>query len=122
MTSSPRGNILLRVITRGPCGIRFTLALRLFLRSSGRSAPGSVAAPRLAVYLNMGTLIDLPVFSVWPGLAGVEALAYLKEAGFEGTQDGDPADCRRVGTGSTASGRVDRPGEAELLARKFKDQ
>jgi hypothetical protein len=82
---------------------------------------GSNQPPRLKVYLNLGTLTDLPSFSVWPRLQGAESMAYLKEAGFEGTQGGDPELCRRAGIASTASGRVDTIGEADALARKFKD-
>jgi hypothetical protein len=81
---------------------------------------GSTAGPRMKIYLNLGTLTDLPESSIWPKLTGAEAMAYLKEAGFEGTQDGNAADCRKAGIGSTASGRVDRLGDAEALARKFK--
>src|SRR3954465_11615521 len=82
---------------------------------------GSSHPPRLKVYLNLGTLVDLPSFSTWPRLQGAEAMASLKEAGFEGAQDGDPELCRRAGIGSTASGRVDAVGDAEALAKKFKD-
>src|SRR2546423_13698940 len=82
---------------------------------------GSQQPPRLKVYLNLGTLVDLPSSSIWPRLEGVEAMAHLKEAGFEGVQDGDPAHCRTAGIGSTASGRVDAVADAEPLARRFKD-
>ena len=81
---------------------------------------GSNAPPRLKVYLNLGTLVDLPSFSIWPKLEGVEAMDYLKEAGFEGVQDGDPELCRRAGMGSAGSGRVDSLTDAEALARKLK--
>jgi len=81
---------------------------------------GSNLPPRLKVYLNLGTLMDLPAHSSWPRLEGAEAMAYLKEAGFEGVQDGDPKLCRHVGIGSAASGRVDTLTDAETLARKFK--
>jgi hypothetical protein len=69
----------------------------------------------------MRTLEDLPDFSVWPRLQGEDALAFLKEAGFEGVQDGDPDQCRRVGIMSACTGRVDKASDAELLARKMKD-
>src|SRR4051812_16748004 len=82
---------------------------------------GSDEPPRLKVYLNLGTLVNLPSFSIWPRLEGAEAMAYLKEAGFEGTQDGDPEHCRRAGIGSAASGRVDATGDAETLAKRFKE-
>lgn len=82
---------------------------------------GSKNPPRLKVYLNLGTLVDLPEHSTWPKLKGAEAMAFLKEAGFEGVQDGSPADCRKVGIGSAASARVDFPADAESVARKFAD-
>ena len=82
---------------------------------------GSKLPPRLKVYLHLRTLVDLPDFSVWPRLEGVEALAFLKAAGFEGVQDGHPNQCRQAGMGSAGSGRVDTPSDAGLLARKMKD-
>jgi len=82
---------------------------------------GTNQPPRLKVYLNLGTLVDLPAFSNWPRLEGAEAMAYLKAAGFEGVQDGDPQHCQSAGIGSTASGRVDAVTDAEPLARRFKD-
>lgn len=82
---------------------------------------GSSNPPRLKVYLNLGTLKDLPSFSIWPRLEGVETLVALREAGFEGVQDGDAALCRKAGIGSAASARVDAVADAETIARKFKD-
>lgn len=81
---------------------------------------GSNLPPRLKIYLNLGTLVDLPPHSIWPRLAGAEAMASLKEAGFEGVQDGTPELCRQAGIGSAGSGRVDSPADAEELARKLK--
>jgi hypothetical protein len=77
--------------------------------------------PRLKAYLNLGTLVDLPANSRWPRLEGAEAMAFLKQEGFEGVQDGNPEYCRKAGIGSTASARVDAVADAETLARKFKD-
>jgi hypothetical protein len=82
---------------------------------------GSNNPPRLKVYLNLGTLADLPPFSKWPRLEGVEAMTFLKQEGFEGVQDGNPEYCRQAGIGSAASGRVDAINDAETIARKFKD-
>jgi hypothetical protein len=81
---------------------------------------GSNHPPRLKIYLNLGTLVDLPAHSIWPRLEGAEALACLKESGFEGVQDGDPELCRNVGIGCAGSGRVDSPTDAEALADKLK--
>jgi hypothetical protein len=78
---------------------------------------GSTNPPALKVYLNLGTLVDLPKHSIWPRLEGAEAMAYLKEAGFEGAQDGEAKHCRQAGIGSVGSGRVDKIADAETLAR-----
>ncbi len=82
---------------------------------------GSNNPPRLKVYLNLGTLVDLPANSRWPRLEGAEAMAFLKQEGFEGAQDGNPEHCRKAGIGSAASARVDVVADAETVARKFKD-
>jgi hypothetical protein len=68
---------------------------------------GSNQPPRLKVYLNVGTLTDLPAHSIWPKLTGAEAMDFLKKDGFEGAQDGNAADCRAAGIGSAGSGRID---------------
>lgn len=81
---------------------------------------GSNLPPRLKVYLNLGTLVDLPAHSIWPRLEGAEAMSCLKAAGFEGVQDGDPKLCQRAGIGCAGSGRVDTSTDAETLARKLK--
>src|ERR1700722_8731115 len=83
---------------------------------------GSSSPPRLKVYLNLGTLVDLPADSAWPGLEGMEAMAALKAAGFEGVQGDNPKLAHQKGLGCAASGRVDKPGDAELLARQLKDR
>lgn len=49
---------------------------------------GSGDAPKLRVYLNTDTLLDLPENSAWPGLEGYAALERLKKDGFEGVQVG----------------------------------
>jgi hypothetical protein len=47
---------------------------------------GSDAAPRLSVYLNLDTLIDLRADSAWPGLEGLPRWERLLADGFEGVQ------------------------------------
>ena len=79
---------------------------------------GSKNSPRLKVYLNLGTLVDLPENSIWPKLKGAEAMACVKEAGFEGVQDGDSGDCKKAGIGSAASARVDFPARTLNLWRE----
>lgn len=82
---------------------------------------GSTAPPRLKVYLNLGTLVDLRDDTIWPKLEGVDAMHALKAAGFEGVQDGDAAPARAAGLGSAASGRVDAIGEALDRAKQWND-
>jgi hypothetical protein len=82
---------------------------------------GSKNPPRLKVYLNLGTLVDLPEHSIWPKLEGAEAMAFLKGAGFEGVQEGNPENCKKAGIGSAASARMDVVTDAQSVARKFAD-
>ena len=51
---------------------------------------GGGEAPQLRCFLNTDNLTALPGDSLWPGLAGAEALKRLREDGFEGVQIGDP--------------------------------
>ena len=79
------------------------------------------APPRLKMFLNYGTLHNLPAWSTWPKLQGGEAMAYLKGFGFEGVQDADASVVRAEGLESAGSGRIDFTHEAGPLARKLKD-
>ena len=47
---------------------------------------GSSDPPKLRVYLNLDTLVDLRAGSVWPGLDGLSRCKRLLEDGFEGVQ------------------------------------
>ncbi len=82
---------------------------------------GTRNAPRLAAFMNMGSINGLPEFSFWPKLEGKEALAFLKQKGFEGIQGGAPKDCAELGLLCAGGGRVNKDHEAEELARKHKD-
>ena len=75
----------------------------------------------LRIDLNILTLQDLPDFSVAPRLEGVDLYHAIREAGYEGIQGGDPALCRAAGLRATATGRVDRVGEAHDLALRIRD-
>src|SRR3954469_17686564 len=81
---------------------------------------GSSNPPHLKVFLNLGTLADLPTWSIWPRIKGVEAMKLLKAAGFEGVQDGKRDECREAGILSAGSGRIDKPQDAEPLAGRLK--
>ncbi|MGC4031676.1 MAG: hypothetical protein QM754_08080 [Tepidisphaeraceae bacterium] len=82
---------------------------------------GTQNPPRLAIYLNLGNLVDLPDWSTWPKLQGADAIAYLKSHGFEGIQDGDAALAKAAGIGSAGGGRIDSPAESDPFAKKMKD-
>lgn len=84
-------------------------------------APTTTHDQRLRIYLNVGCLEDLPPTSTWPRLQGTEMLAFLREQGFDGLQNGDPARCREAGLACAGGGRVDRPADALPLARRLRD-
>jgi hypothetical protein len=83
---------------------------------------GARTPPRLKLYLNVGTIKDLPAWSAWPKLEGAEAMSFLKEKGFEGAQDADPKHCQKAGIGSAGSGRIDSLTDAAELAKKLKSE
>jgi len=84
---------------------------------------GTGEPPKLAVYLNMENLDELPAFSIWSGLEGIEAFHKLKEDGFEGVQltNDDP-----VPDGMpfpwTGLDRINKPEDADLVAAKHADR
>ncbi len=71
--------------------------------------------------LNILTLQDLPEFSAAPRATGIDLYHAIRAAGYEGVQGGDPALCREAGLHSTATGRVDRVGDAHDLALRARD-
>jgi hypothetical protein len=71
--------------------------------------------------LNLLTLQDLPDYSTAPRAQGLELYRAIHAAGYGGLQGGDPALCREAGLHSTATGRVDRVGEAHDLALRTCD-
>lgn len=71
--------------------------------------------PRLAVYLNLGTLNDLPGFSRGPRGELAEVLAAVKEAGFEGIQGEDAEAARAAGLASAGGGRLNKPDDLSTL-------
>ncbi|MEM1210953.1 MAG: hypothetical protein AAGI68_01515 [Planctomycetota bacterium] len=79
--------------------------------------------PRLEVFLNMGTLGDLPEWTQAPSikdLTDAEFYAALKEAGFSGTQGGDAESLRDQGMSLAGGGRVNQVGEADEICRREK--
>mgnify|MGYP005848356673 CR=1 FL=1 len=79
------------------------------------------AAPRLAVYLNLGTLADLPSWSGGPRGDERAVLEAVKAAGFEGVQGGPAHVARALGLGYAGSGRVNEPADADTVAKQNKD-
>lgn len=81
----------------------------------------SADPPRLAFFLNLGTLTALPSTSDAPRGETAEVYAALKAAGFEGVQGGDPAAAHDQGLKHAAGGRVNAVGEVGEQARRWKD-
>lgn len=82
---------------------------------------GSKSAPRLRIDLSGGNLLTLPPESRGPKGDLRAKLQAAKRAGFEGVQGVDPALCRELGLQVTGSARVNKPAEADTVARKNKD-
>jgi hypothetical protein len=79
--------------------------------------------PRLRVDLNLGTLEALPDWSAAPRGSDDQILAAIANAGYQGIQAGpDRVDAaRKHGLAVTAGARVDKPAEADPLARRMKE-
>jgi hypothetical protein len=80
---------------------------------------GSSDSPKLGVYLNLDTLVDLGAGMVWPGLDGLPRWQRLLEDGFEGVQltsDAPPV----LGALLPHCGldRINTPMEADAVAAK----
>lgn len=54
--------------------------------ATGYLNDGSAQAPRLKIYMNLDTLVDLPATGEWPRLQGSAACQRLVADGFEGVQ------------------------------------
>lgn len=78
----------------------------------------SGAPPRVALFLNLNTLADLPEDSGAPTGEGKDLLLALKQEGYEGVQVGDPAVAGPLGMKTAAFGRFDRPGELAPVAEE----
>ena len=85
---------------------------------------GSNNPPTLRVYMNMGNLMDLPAWSTGPDPSEPDQAKYerIKEAGFDGIQGGDAEACRKLGLGNAGGGRVNKPDEADHIARVGVDE
>jgi hypothetical protein len=80
---------------------------------------GSIAAPRLAVYLNLGTLYDLRSDSVWFSNAGVTVEQRLLADGFEGIQlTSDEAYSAKTLLPYCGLDRINLPSEAAAIVQR----
>lgn len=77
---------------------------------------GSGLQPRLRLDLNLVTLWGLPDDSIVP--RGDALPAGLRAAGFEAAQSDDAARAARLGLRAVGQGRIDRPMDADRLARE----
>ena len=91
--------------------------------SRGFLNDGSHGPPRLEIYLNLGTLKDLPANSVCGGLSDEERMGRLKQDGFQGVQveHADPLSFEAV-LPHCGLNRVSHPGEADEVFRRHVDR
>jgi hypothetical protein len=80
---------------------------------------GSSDSPKLRVYLNFDTLVDLRAGSTWPGLDGVSRCKRLLEDGFEGVElTSDAAPVPGAPLPHCGLDRINTPREADAVAAK----
>lgn len=82
----------------------------------------SNSSPSLKIFLNTGTLWDLPETSAAPKGTLKEQYQAIRHAGFEGLQDGDIEAARNAHLSIAGSGRVNHPEEVEPLVEKHLQQ
>jgi sugar phosphate isomerase/epimerase len=78
-------------------------------------------SPTLKHYLNLVTIQNLRPGSIWPGLEGRDAVAWLKEQGFDGVQTWDRELQKQsldVGLECAGDGHVYEPGDATAIAER----
>lgn len=80
---------------------------------------GSSDAPKLQIFLNLDTLVDLPADSLWDNSQSEPMVERLKADGFQGVQA--PGNSRTAGFPHCGLGRVNTPAEALPLARQHAD-
>src|SRR5947208_1173912 len=79
---------------------------------------GSGDAPKLRVFLNLDTLVDLPSSTIWDGSEGSARLCRLSADGFEGVQL--TSDAAPLGGTLPCCGldRINTPDEADAITAK----
>jgi hypothetical protein len=84
---------------------------------SGFLNDGSHDAPKLKVYMNLDTLVNLRRDSAWPGLDGLPGYRFLLADGFEGVQlTNDSAALADAPLRHCGLGRINTPAEADGVA------
>jgi hypothetical protein len=87
--------------------------------TSGFFNDASAEDPKLSVYLNLDTLIDLREKSVWPGLDGQDCYHRLIEDGFQGVQlTADGTIPPEGPLGHCGLARINAPVEADAIVAK----
>jgi hypothetical protein len=80
---------------------------------------GSHDAPKLRAYLNLGTLADLGLGSIWPGLDGSARCQRLLDDGFEGVQlTSDDLPASESNVPFCALDRINTRSDADTIAAK----
>ncbi len=87
--------------------------------TSGFLNDGTAEAPKLRVYLNLDTLVDLRPGTAWPGYEGEQLYRRLQEDGFEGVQltSDAPAPAGAL-LPYCGLDRINTPQEADAIAGK----
>lgn len=84
---------------------------------------GSNDPPKLRIYLNLGTLVDLCEDSTWPGLEGPQRDQRLTADGFEGVQlISDALPAGGLSLPYCGLDRVSTPAQADIIAAKHADR
>lgn len=85
---------------------------------------GSTEAPRISIYLNLDTLIDLRCDSMWPGVTGLPMYERLKADGFEGVQftDRNHGPIGEVSLPYCGLDRINKPREADAIVGRHVDR
>ncbi len=102
-------------------------------RREGRAGCGDTAGPshsalgapttmaRFRPVLNLGTLLNLPVWSAAPRGSATEIADAIKSAGYEGVQGSEDETYQNAGLATYGSGRVLQPAEAQTVIARNVD-
>lgn len=84
---------------------------------------GSNDAPKLSVYLNLYSLEDLRIGTVWPGLEGLPSYQRIVADGFKGVQlTTDDAPMAGAPLPHCGLDRISTPKEADAIAAKHRER